>query len=571
MPSSIPAIVRQESNGLTVVAYRGVGGVLLAFDLSRADAKGLAGFAIDRTDPQGTTRPLLNRLSFDRPLTRSGGTEVRRWTDSHLAPFQYFRWVDIPPDVVTGNYTYTVTTRYFQGNGTTMRDGPSATATVPLLVDDWSKFQLGFTRGYLSSQAYRDHFHDAAGRPLDFRPRPITLDYDTTPYQRQYEWLGFSGRKLLLDFLDECVADRDCSVDMFAYDFDEPEMLERLQALGRRLRAFFDNAALHSGRNALEPEARTRLAQSAGADHVKAGRFGRYAHCKVLIKKDATGKAVAVLAGSANFSVRGLYAQANNIFVFREKRVAGLYEDAFNQAFEHPLSQFKRSPIATSWHEVSGRGIPTTSFCFSPHIDGNLSLRPVGEAIDAPATSSVLFAVMQFGGGAVTEALARLPTRDRVFSMGVIDTGNHAVVYSPSAPNGTVVQYDYLHGQVPWPFHEEYGRDAEPGGRVIHDKFVVVDFNGRAPQVFFGSSNLAKGGEEANGDSLLSCKDPLVVSAFAVEAIRNIDHFHFRSARRRATRADPLTLHTGRWWAPWYGARTLKSRDRKLFANPRLA
>ena len=571
MPSSNPAIVRQESNGLTVVAYRGVGGVLLAFDLSRADAKSLAGFAIDRSDPQGTTRPLLNRLSFDRPLTSSGGTEARRWTDSHLAPFQYFRWVDIPPDVVTGDYTYTVTTRYFLGNGTTMRDGPSATVTVPLLVDDWSNFQLGFTRGYLSSQAYRDHFHDASGKPLDFRPRPITLDYDTTPYQRQYEWLGFSGRKLLFDFLDECVADRTCSVDMFAYDFDEPEMLARLQALGPRLRAFLDNAALHRGPADLEPEARRRLEHSAGADHVKAGRFGRYAHCKVLIKKDATGKAVAVLAGSANFSVRGLYAQANNIFVFRDERVAGLYEAAFDQAFDHPLSQFKRSPIATSWHEVSGAGIPTASFCFAPHTDGNLSLQPVGDAIDDPATSSVLFAVMQFGGGAVTQALGRLPSRDRVFSMGVVDTGNNAVVYSPSAPNGKVVQYDYLHGQVPWPFYEEYGRDAETGGRVIHDKFVVVDFNGRKPQVFFGSSNLAKGGEEENGDSLLSCKDPLLVSAFAVEAMRNIDHFHFRSARRRATRAAPLTLHTGRWWAPWYAARTLKSRDRKLFANPRLA
>lgn len=569
MPSSKPAIVKKEASGLTVVAYRGIGGVLLAFDLSKADAKDLAGFAIDRTDPQGTTRPLLNRLSFDRPLARSGGPEARHWTDSHLAPFQYFRWVDIPPDVVTGDYTYTVTTRYFQGKDTAMRDGPSATVTVPLLVDDWKHFQLGFTRGYLSSQAYRDHFHDVAGKPLDFRPRPITLDYDTAPYQGQYEWLGFSGRKLLFAFLDGCVADHTCSVDMFAYDFDEPEMLARLEALGPRLRAFLDNAALHTGSKDLEPKARKRLEQSAGADHVKVGKFGRYAHCKVLIRKDASGKAVAVLAGSANFSVRGLYAQANNVFVFQDERVAGLYEDAFTQAFDHPLSQFKRSPIAASWHEVSGPGIPTASFCFSPHIDGNLPLGPVGAAIDDPATSSVLFAVMQFGGGAVTDALGGLPARDRVFSLGVVDTGSKAVVYSPSAPNGAVVPYDYLHGQVPWPFHEEYGRDAEEGGKVIHDKFVVVDFNGRNPQVFFGSSNLAKGGEEENGDSLLSCKDPLVVSAFAVEAMRNIDHFHFRSARHRATRTTPLTLHTGKWWAPWYAGSTLKSRDRKLFANPR--
>jgi phosphatidylserine/phosphatidylglycerophosphate/cardiolipin synthase-like enzyme len=571
MPSS-PAIVKTTQDGLTVVGYRGVGAALLAFDLPKDKVNGLAGFAVDRTDPKGKKQPLLNRISFEHPLTSEDGPAERRWTDTHQAPFQYFRWVDIPPDVVDGTYEYTVTARYFKREDPVeLRDGPSAKIKLPLLVDDWRNFKLGFTRGYLSSQAYGDHFHDDQGKPLDFRARPETLDYDTAPYERQYRWLGFTGRHLLFDFLRDCVRDKNCSVDMFAYDFDEPDMLKLLEELGPRLRAYLDVADLHTKPGALELTVRERLEKSAGKKNVHASSFTRFAHCKVLIKKGKDGQATKVLAGSANFSVRGLYVQANNIFVSSNRQVAGLYEDAFDQAFNHPGSEFKSSPIAAKWQEVAASGIPTASYCFSPHKDGNQSLGPVGMAID-DASTSVFYAVMQFGGGAVTEAIQKLPNRSDVFTMGVIDQSSKAVVFSPSSPNGTQIPFAYLHGQVPWPFKEELGRDAPGGedqiGKIIHDKFVVVDFNGEDPQVFFGSSNLAKGGEQDNSDSLVACKDPLVVTSFAVEAVRNIDHFHFRSALHNATKPKPLVLHTGKWWDWYYDTSNLKCRDRELFAHP---
>ena len=36
--------------------------------------------------------------------------------------------------------------------------------------------------------------------------------------------------------------------------------------------------------------------------------------------------ALKVLSGSANFSVRGLYVQSNNVFVFDDPATAALYE-----------------------------------------------------------------------------------------------------------------------------------------------------------------------------------------------------------------------------------------------------
>jgi phosphatidylserine/phosphatidylglycerophosphate/cardiolipin synthase-like enzyme len=386
---------------------------------------------------------------------------------------------------------------------------------------------------------------------------------------KQYEWLGFTGRKVLFDFLSDCLDDQDCTVDLFAYDFDEPDMLKMLEQLGPRLRAVLDNAKLHTKDGALEITVKERLIASAGEHHVKPGKFGRYAHSKVLIKKDASGTATRVLAGSANFSVRGLYAQANNIFVYDDTQVAGLYEQAFEQAFSHPMKDFDDAPIAAGWHDVSGDEMPSASFCFSPHRTGDVSLKKVGDAIDG-AARSVLYAVRTFGGGAVSAALAKLPGRDDIFTMGLIDTQDDLVSFSPSAPNGRQVPYGYLHGQVPWPFSQEMGRDFDASdgvSKVIHDKFVVVDLGGDKPQAFFGSSNLAGGGEEENGDSLVACSDPLVVTAFAVEAVRNIDHFHFRAAKHDSTHAKPLALKRD-WWERFYDDAKLEKRDRELFASP---
>ena len=56
-----------------------------------------------------------------------------------------------------------------------------------------------------------------------------------------------------------------------------------------------------------------------------------------------------------------------------------------------------------------------------------------------------------------------------------------------------------------------------------------------------------------------------------MEALRQIDHFHFRAAMKSATTADPLVLKgADRWheWVdPYYDPADLKMLDRRLFAR----
>lgn len=78
---------------------------------------------------------------------------------------------------------------------------------------------------------------------------------------------------------------------------------------------------------------------------------------------------------------------------------------------------------------------------------------------------------------------------------------------------------------------------------MAHQKFVVIDFNGARPKVFTGSSNLATRNEHENGDNLVMIEDRKVAIAYAIEALRLVDHFHFRMRLKEGeTKAERMTL-----------------------------
>lgn len=549
-----------NSGSLALTGYVGDGAVLLAFSLDPDELKAneLAGFSIQCTPPAGKPYFLENRLNFGNPVTSSTTSAQMPWTSSQTAPFQKFHWVEFPAEILPGNYQFEVTARYCHGS--TLIDGPKATISVQLAPPAGSNFELGLTRGYISSQAYASKFGNKIIRPL-----PKSLDYNTQPFQPQYEWLGYHARKMIFDLLTECLSDPSITVDLFAYDLDEPDIVDKLEALGTRLRAVLDNAPLHLG-TALEVLAHARLVKSAGASNIIQGHFSRFAHDKIIIAKK-NGKALKVLTGSANFSVRGLYVQANNVLIFSDPNVAGKYEDVFESVFTD-MKAFSSSPLAAQWFDFpnEGGGIPDFSVSFAPHKVATVSLAQVQQALNN-AKSSIMFAIMELqGGGTVLQTIQNLHLSGKVFSYGMTQAVKGFKVYQPGQP-GVLVPFAALIKHVPSPFSAEFTGGP---GQVIHDKFIVVDFNDKNPVVFTGSSNLAQGGEQSNGDNLLAIHDARVAEVFAVEAIRLVDHYQFRAAAQAATQVKPLALSPcgGRtkWWAPNYAVNDMRNVQRELFA-----
>jgi hypothetical protein len=549
-----------SESGLTVNAYLADGAVLLAFNLDQQLTNNLAGFAVKVIPPTGSPSYIFNRLNFSSNMTSQTTPEQREWTPSNLAPIQKFRWYEFPQDVTNGIYTFEVTAMYFDPAGG-LKEGPTTSKSVNLLSFQAGNFEIGFTRGYLSSQGYASKFNNAP-----FCPSPRTIGFDTTPYQQQYKWLGYHAYQMVFGFIQECLDDPTITVDMFAYDLDEPDFVRNLVKLGSRLRAVLDDAPLHTKPGALEINAKALLVASAGEKNIVSGHFKRFSHCKVLIQKK-NGVPVKVLTGSANFSVRGLYVQANNVLIFNDPTTAGLYEQAFNQAFT-TMNKFDDSPIAKQWFDINNEGLPPFSVAFSPHETFNISLDRAIKVIQN-AKSSIIFAVMELeGGGPLLQLLQNLGSNNNIFSYGITQSAGKLSLFKPGQTHAIVADFSYLTSKVPAPFRAEYSGGP---GQVIHDKFVVVDFNDANPMVFTGSSNLSEGGEEANGDNLLAISDPVIVTAYAVEGIRLVDHYHFRMVMQAATQNSPLQLQGPAtdipWWHDYYDPNNAKYNDRMLFSR----
>ncbi len=573
-----------NSAGLSVVIYPGDNKILIAMSLDDSDVndndRNLAGFAIWRKYAGKQEEILQNRIGFTVGVNNQTTAETREWTDSDKAPFQKFRWIDVPPDGFDSGITYRVQALYFTGQGSTTRPGPEVSVDVKPIRRSFAKFVPAFTRGYIASQAYTDKFGNKDIRPTG----PKTADFDTKPFEPQYVWLGADARQQLFDFIADCEKDTTAKVDVFAYDLDEPDVIAAICRMGKqgRLRAVLDNADLHSkpdkktGVLPIEVTAAEMIIAAAGAGNVRRGKYARYQHCKVFIKRDANGNAQKVIFGSMNFSVRGIYVQANNVVFVDDPKVAGMFAAAFDDAFKNNVSAppFRKDPIAQGYMVCSPAAtadLPKFSLALSPHTDPQVSLGPMSDRI-RKATSSVFFAVMEpTGQGPVLTSLRAIAAQPTVFSYGTVETDKGLAVQSPDGEMGVMTGFAALTKNVPVPFKKEFNGGA---GMHIHDKFVVVDFNTANPVVFTGSSNLAAGGENQNGDSLAMIEDAAIANMFAIEAVALFDHYHFRKVMQTVTAQEPpLTLwFPGKpnaptaWWKAYYDPKRIQMRDRYLFA-----
>src|SRR5216683_3894564 len=150
------AFVTGSKNSFTIKAYIGDNKTLLAFNFaSAADAKNLAGFTIRCQPPGQAAYYLWNDLQFQNPsqhaqvATEKPGSTVN-------APIQKYRWIHVTGsnhqglNPAVGEYTYTVTPRFFGANKSMKPLDASLSATVTVPVGPFKKgaLALGFTRGY---------------------------------------------------------------------------------------------------------------------------------------------------------------------------------------------------------------------------------------------------------------------------------------------------------------------------------------------------------------------------------------------------------------------------------------
>lgn len=567
-----------QKDGFSFKVWRGERMVLLGFDVDKPEDD-FVGFAIEVKAPgEGEVyKYLKNRLSFDYK-NESQITGDRQF-ETNVAPIQKFRWIHFPWNIKEGEYCYRATKMHMSDDGE-LHEGIKLTLCIDLSgVTYDGVVDIGFTRNFASSQAYREEFGNRTDiippngtEGLNFAMKTDVINKFGT---NVYDWLGFEAKTLIDSFVDEVVKDETLSLDLMAFDLDLPDFVSKLQtiATGKRLRAVIDDSGSHSAVTCSESLASVQL-KNANGDVTRNHFFGLQHH-KVMIQRKE-GKAVKVLCGSTNFSYRGFFIQANNVLVFNSASVADYFLQMFEQAFASPKA-FRHSSLSQSWFVASHQNGPDVHLCFSPHSETRLSLDPIVGAVEQ-ATSSVFYSVAFLSHMATQStgaALARLMDRP-IFSYGTVNQSGKLKLVKPDGTEG-LVDFGYLSDKAPEPFKSEWSAGC---GINVHHKFVVTDFNLPTARVFTGSSNLAVSGENQNGDHLIMIADPRIATAYTIEALRIFDHLHFRA---RMTEADQsghpaapnvLTLQKPTslskqpaWFAKYYEENSQAQRDRLLFGH----
>lgn len=585
-------------NGVYIKAYQGDHMTMLAFDIDDSlNTNEFVGFTLSYKTPSKIEYQITNKLNF---------TGEDKLTDSKDSPIQKFRWLHVPGNIhqdfsqiETGTYTYFVTPRYYDKQAKQLRpldNGKTSSVEIEVGNPLNGIFDFGFTRAYINSQAYKYRFGSNTKLIPDgdwlFDTQKIFETYNgsTYKYEDVYKYLGFTARQKIIDLLTTALNDKSITVEMLIYDFNEPVIGNLCLELAKegRIKIISDDyvnrstnkqtgkvkEAGHGLPDADETDFCKKFngVKKGKADLVR-GCFARFQHHKVIVFSKNWQNPYMVLSGATNFSVTGTCVNANHIVIVKDTEIATLYSNVFKASWgTDKMKTFKNGELASKPFEFNKNGIKV-SFNFSPHKNdyADSLLKEIAGNI-SNAKQSVLFSVMEMGksGGDVIPALKAIHKDTNIFSYGITDQveAENVQLYRPGVEGGILVNAKSLMKMLPPPFNEEANYNAHR----IHHKFVVVDFNTPTGKVYFGSSNLALGGEEQNGDNLICVQDPKITTVFAVEALRLVDHFQFRVNKDKNTDAasnkeNVITLKTDNSWAkPYFDEKDMKFLERHLFA-----
>jgi hypothetical protein len=556
--------------------HRGEGMCLLAMNWTAAaqPPPDFVGFAIEYMEPLGDRYfALNNRLAFPGV----DGKLNPQTLSSKLSPIQKFRWVHFPRNAqMAGDFNYRVTPVFMNATGE-LSYGVAQEAAITLARETVpGQIDVGFTRGFVSSQAFADRYAktaaematllpDSAANGLDFKPtHPLA--------QEAYDWMGFEARQAILGLLDAAIADPTAQVRAVAYDLNEPEVVSRLEKLGPRLKMIIDDSGDHGEPGSAEDAASARLATSAGAANVKRQHMGALQHNKFIV---VTGQVMKAVCGSTNFSWRAFFVQSNNAVTVSGAAAIAPFQAAFDGYWASDAVADFGATASAKWTALGLADVDAKA-AFSPHAPANALLKTVADDIAQNTTSSLLYslAFLYQTPGSILDAIAGVTARDDRFVYGMSDRKVGGLSIQKPDGNTAPVYPSALDKYAPPPFSEE----ATGGGGIrLHHKFVVIDFDKPTARVYLGSYNFSTTADLKNGENLLLITDRRVATAYAVEALSLFDHYHFRVVEETDKGAGPGTGHgltlqlppKAAGDKPWFDRDytvPYKIRDRELFA-----
>ena len=329
-PSGFQVEGMNDKAPFTLKLHRGDGMTLIAMNWKNGQPpQDFVGFAIEYQEPGGSQYyPLKNRLGF---LDAAGNVDPTALS-TLKSPIQKFRWVHFPRNAdLVGDFKYRITPMFMDAQDKLSPGEPQEVA-IQLARETYPGIaNVTFTRGFVSSQAFVDRY--LKDGPINTLVAPVAaegLDFTSThpDSTAALAWMGFEARAVILETLDQAIADK-AEVRVVAYDFNLPEVVDRLEKLGSSLKIIIDDSKGHGGAGTAETEAEGRLVASAGRANVLRQHMGSLQHNKTIAVNGPTVKKV--VCGSISW--RGFFVQANNALVLTGQTAVDLFFTAFDGYF----------------------------------------------------------------------------------------------------------------------------------------------------------------------------------------------------------------------------------------------
>lgn len=563
--------VRKTKKGLTVQAIAGSHVVLLAMNMSKADCDGHMGFAIHRTDHTESEAYWLDGMkTFEE--TDPGLATCRYATDKH--PIQGFTWSDFS---AKPGHEYTYRVQALKGTPTTLKPFKQVDVKVRTEAEEDGDHDVFFNRGAAASQEYARRFKQTP-----------TLDKAAADDPR-WAWLSRGAGEAILAFVARAT-DARFSLRVAAYEFRLNGFALALKAAKNRgadVRVLYDGANNPPDKSGdvFPRDDNRETARKAGIKSLCDERLTRddvksppISHHKfiVLLKN---GKAQAVLTGSTNFSLGGVFGQSNVVHVVEEPRIAEDYLQCWNLIHDNP--DYKELQQTFSALNKLPTNLPRkgTSSIFSPQSTEDALTWYAKLATEA---EGALFMTFAFGMNNIFKeayragkAPLRFALMDKLLSPGVRKEKKAAAEQEMTDLRmmpanrfavGNLIMTNTLDRWV-----SEHLTGLNTHVRFIHTKFMLVNPLSNDPIVITGSANFSMASTLSNDENMLVIRgNKRVADVYLGEYMRLWNHYAFREwlakpAAERAQGFKPLDTNN-KWWRSYFG-NTVRSRQRVYFSG----
>jgi phosphatidylserine/phosphatidylglycerophosphate/cardiolipin synthase-like enzyme len=549
-----------KKNGVSLKAYAGTTGVLLATDVDKKKRKGLLGYAVERKVGGGKREWLKGMLRFP-----NGGepSEAGLPIDTNLAPVQKFRWSDyrVLPDTV---YEYTVHPVYGEPGNLDVEPGPNVKMRAASNLK--GEHRIVFNRAAAASQAFARNFPEVDEMLEQWRKekkKNKDLEEPTFPAE-VLKWLTRGVLEQILGFIEQA-KDETWALDVAIYEYELPEIVRAVKAAHQRK---VDVRVVYHAKNG-DPQTEENEHSLKGfpTKRVRGRLTNKIFHDKfIVLSRMVDGKRdpKSVLCGSTNFTHNGVYRQGNVVHVLDRVDAAEQYLTLFELLFRGDTTAQTRKFVTENNLMDDAKPVFVG---FSPR-KGLGDLQAIARAIGS-AKRDVLFCTA-FDLNDDIEAALLGKAKDPILRYGVQNTrsaitGFHA---DRSADfSATAMLSKGLEG-----FQKESTR-GQRGNILIHTKLVVVDFTSDNPIVISGSHNLSKSASDGNDENYLIIRGNTdVADSYGCELMRLYDHYRFRFIAREKEKTGkeqkPLFLRPDDSWTdPYFNPKSLKMNDRLKFSG----